>query len=339
MNTTYQNTLTFKISYKYSGYRIDRYLGSRFNFRSRNWWKQQICKGAISLHEENNQGKYQKKEGRLRAATHVLEGNICEINEIIFSLFRLNYESSALEIIYSDDSIIVINKPAGLIVHPINTMTKGALTCLLEERLKDKVFLCHRLDRLTSGVMVIARTAKAASEISRQFRENEVKKEYEALVENSPLWNEMRFNLPIGPDENSPIRLKMTTFTKKQISEMDENLYKDSCTNFKLVKSFDDFSLIKAKPETGRTHQIRVHLSALNLPVVRDKLYGSACDLDYFETGIANLTPYYPDWHGLHAKSICFSHPESKKEVSFSAKTGKEMNEFIASCSKTIKED
>lgn len=355
MNNTYQNTLTFKISYKYSGSRIDKYLGNRFNFRSRSWWQRQINLGAISLHERNSEGEYVEKEGTLRSSTNVKEGDVCAIEEKIFTEFRFKYEAMDLEIIHIDDSLIIVNKPAGLVVHPVNTMTKGSLTCLLEERFKSKMLLCHRLDRLTSGVMVIARTTEAASEISRQFRGNEVKKEYEALVENKPLWNEKRVNLPIGSDENSPIRLKMIAFTEKMIRELSNQgedpstkaaapysfgtsaLYKDSCTNLRLIEAFDRFSIIEARPETGRTHQIRVHLSALNLPVVKDKLYGSACDLDYFETGIANLTPYYPDWHGLHARSIRFVHPEYEKEVLFSAKRGKEMNEFI--CSKTAKKD
>ena len=326
---TFMNTLTFKISRKFSGYRLDKYLGDRFNFRSRSWWQKQINSGTISLYEESKNGQYLPKEGNLKSSTNVTAGNICLINEIIFTKFRFKYNAEDLEIIYKDEFIVVVNKPAGLVVHPVNTMTKGALTCLLEERLKGKIFLCHRLDRLTSGIIVIARSNAAASEVSKQFRENKVKKTYEALVENSPLWNEKLIELPIGADEDSPIRLKMIAFTKEYKGNC-----KESVTNLKVLKKLHNFSIIEAKPETGRTHQIRVHLSALNLPVVKDKLYGSIPELDYFETGIANLTPYYPDWHGLHAKSIKFIHPQTKEIVSFQGKKGREMAAFIETIKK-----
>lgn len=320
------NTLTFKISKKYVQCRLDKYLSCRFSFRSRSWWQKQIDKGAIRLYLQNANDMPILKDGLIKASTSVEAGDICEIDEKIFSRFRFDYDMEKIQIIYNDRDFVVINKPPGLLVHPVNTLTKGALTCLLERRLKKKIFLCHRLDRLTSGIMIIALNLNTASEISRQFRNNEVQKTYTALTEGVPSWEQKKVAFPIGSDENSPIRLKMVAYRNLKAIN---GTCKSSITNLKLMKKLTGHSIIQAQPETGRTHQIRVHLSALNLPIVKDKLYGFVPELDYFETGIANLTPYYPDWHGLHAKNIIFNHPLSGNPISFSAAEPEEMTTFI----------
>ena len=295
------DTLTFKISTKYSGKRLDRYLSERFPFKSRNWWQKNISSHQVLLYELCSNGTALLREGTVKPSTRIDENTICAISEAIFAEFRRTFDKDSLDVIYEDRNIVVVNKPPGLVVHPVNTLTRGSLSCLLEERLKKKVFLCHRLDRSTSGVMVIALNYDTASEISRQFRENLVQKTYNAVVEGSPLWDKMTVSSPIGPDPDSQIRLKMKTF-REQLSS--NSKIKPSLTLLKVLTRYQNYSLIEAKPRTGRTHQIRVHLASIQMPVVHDKLYGRVPDIDYFESGIGNLSPYSNQWHGLHGKTI-----------------------------------
>ena len=159
------------------------------------------------------------------------------------------------EVIYEDDNVLVLNKPAGLL-----SMAKGEYCP--EKTLEDYGLLVHRLDRDTSGVVIMAKNEKTQSMLRRQFQDRHAHKTYYALVSGRPKLNEARIFLPISRDLKRP-----TTF------RVDAN-GKDSETFYKVVKTDDKHSLIELRPTTGRTHQLRVHLKHLGLPIVGDAVYG-----------------------------------------------------------------
>ena len=223
------------------------------------------------------------------------------IDPRLFSGNRWLYNHKDLQFIHVDDALAVVEKPAGLLVHPLNALTKSSLSHLLGLSLGASVHLVHRLDRLTSGTIVVARSKSASIALDEQFRLGRVKKSYLALVEGVIPWDRREVKLDMGPDEASSIRIKMAV--------VDEGRGKCSHSQFTVRERFKEHTLVEARLFTGRTHQIRLHLSHLGFPILRDKLYGSKPELDYYEKGIANLTPYYPDWHALHAWRISFRHP------------------------------
>lgn len=186
------------------------------------------------------------------------------------------------EIIFEDDDLLVINKPAGLSVHgDLYSTDKTLADWILENYpallsvgeplvVGKKTFLkpgiVHRLDKETSGVMIIAKTEKSFLNLKSQFKEGEVKKEYLAIVTGEVKKQEIIVDLPIGRSSSDP--------RKRVASHKAKGLLREAMTDFKLIENFNGYSLINAYPKTGRTHQIRVHLKAVQFPVLGDKLYG-----------------------------------------------------------------
>ena len=288
----------FVISALHAGQRLDRYLAVRFPFRSRTWWRRAIDDGLVRL-----SGR------RSRPAVIVQAGGVCHVSSLVFQGVRRTLACHELSILYQDDDIIVVNKPAGLIVHPRGTLTRGSLNCLLKERFGGEIHLVHRLDRFTSGVMIIARSRTASVSLDEQFRAGRVKKTYLALVEGVTRWETTNLEVHIGPLRASVVRLQMGIVSPPA--------GKPSTTLFRVLGRGEEHTVLQAVPLTGRTHQIRVHAAHLGHPVVRDKLYGPAIDTDYFEQGVGNLTPWYPDWHGLHASQLTICHPCHRLDMTF----------------------
>ena len=302
--------LTFKVSEKYSQCRLDKYLSSRFPFRSRSWWGKAISDGKIDLIDRPT-----------KAATILKGGEICAIDPSIFSAHRHLFDGKKLNFVFHDEALVVLDKPAGLIVHRLNTLTSGALTCLLRERIHQDIHLVHRIDRLTSGLMVVALSKEASQNLDDQFRQGLVHKTYLALVEGTVPWDKEELNVLMGKEKGSHIRIKMVINPKEA--------GKHSHTEFKVHERLGDYTVVEAKLHTGRTHQIRLHLSHLGFPIVRDKLYGSKPELEYYEKGLANLTPFFPDWQGLHAWQLAFRHPITGKKMAFEAAPSGPMGDFI----------
>lgn len=174
-----------------------------------------------------------------------------------------------MNILFADEHILVLDKPAGLPVLP-DGWEKDApyLVKMLEDEF-GKVWIVHRLDKTTSGVMVFARTAEAHRALNIQFETHEVEKIYHAIVEGSPDWNEKVAKFPLRADVG-----------KKHRAAVDDRRGKPSETRFKVLKRYQAGALVEAKPMTGRTHQVRVHAYALGHPLLGDILYGaSATDL------------------------------------------------------------
>ena len=200
-----------------------------------------------------------------------------------------------MDLIFSDEHILVLDKPAGLPILP-DGWEKGApyLVKLLEEEF-GKIFIVHRLDKTTSGVMVFARTAEAHRALNIQFEGREAEKVYHAIVEGNPNWNEKAAKFPLRADVG-----------KKHRTAVDDRRGKSSETRFRVLKRYQAGALVEAKPLTGRTHQIRVHAYALGHPLVGDVLYGAS------ETDLIRRP-------ALHAWSLAFTHPAAGERLAFKA--------------------
>ncbi len=200
-----------------------------------------------------------------------------------------------LTILYQDKQIIVVNKSAGISVLP-EGWDKNApyLQKTLESKF-GRIWIVHRLDKTTSGVIIFARTAEAHRDLNRQFEHKEVEKRYHAVVEGVPAWEEYTARHSLHPNVG-----------RKHRTVVDRHRGKPSVTAFKLIKSWQAQAWIEAQPKTGRTHQIRVHLSALGYPILADTLYGA-------EKSAWIARP------ALHAHRIDFTHPSTKKTCSFLA--------------------
>jgi len=210
-----------------------------------------------------------------------------------------------MKILYEDEHLLVLDKPSGLSVLP-DGWEKDApyLVKSLEEQF-GKIFIVHRLDKITSGVMVFARAAESHRALSLQFEDREAEKTYHAIVEGNPKWEEKTAKHPLRANVGH-----------KHRTMVDDKNGKPSETRFRVIKRYPESALIEAKPMTGRTHQIRVHAYALGHPLVGDVLYGAQ------ETyGIAHPM--------LHAQSLSFIHPATNERVKFSTPHPADFEEAI----------
>jgi RluA family pseudouridine synthase len=200
-----------------------------------------------------------------------------------------------MEIIYKDDHVLVVNKPAGLPVLPDGWEKDAPYIVKLLEEEYGKIWIVHRLDKTTSGVMIFARTAEAHRGLNVQFEGREAEKTYHAIVEGNPNWNEKVAKFPLRADVG-----------KKHRTAVDDRRGKPSETGFRILKRYQDWALVEAKPMTGRTHQIRVHAYALGHPLLGDVLYGAS------ETDLIRRP-------ALHAWSLAFNHPATGERFAFKA--------------------
>jgi RluA family pseudouridine synthase len=208
-----------------------------------------------------------------------------------------------MNILYSDDAIIILDKPAGLSVLPDGWEKDSSyLVKLLEEQFGNAstssargIFIVHRLDKTTSGVMVFARSAEAHRSLNIQFEKHEARKIYHAIMEGNPKWDEKIAKFPLRVNVGH-----------KHRTMVDDKNGKPSETRFKVIKRYPDHTLLEAELMTGRTHQIRVHAYALGHPLLGDILYSAS------ETNLIARP-------ALHAHSLAFNHPTSNERLTFTA--------------------
>ena len=219
---------------------------------------------------------------------------------------KLKAQDIPVEIIYEDQYIIVVNKPKGMVVHPANGNPDGTLVNSLMAICKDSLSgiggeirpgIVHRLDKDTSGIIIVAKNDKAHINLSEQIKNHEIKKIYIALVRGIVKEKEGTINMPIGRSTKDRKKMAVTKNGKEAI------------THFKVLERFPEHncSLLEIKIETGRTHQIRVHLSQIGYPIIGDEVYSNGKN----EWGIKGQC--------LHAKRLQFKHPISQKEMDLEA--------------------
>ena len=242
-----------------------------------------------------------KKE---KASYKVQNGDIIEIEEEPAREIKLKAQDIPLQILYEDKDIIVVNKPKGMVVHPANGNPDGTLVNAVMAICKDSLSgiggeirpgIVHRLDKNTSGAIIIAKNDKAHINLSEQLKNHEIKKTYIALVRGVVKENNATINMPIGRSKKD--RKKM---------DVDKN-GKEAITHFKVLKRYKDCTLLEINIETGRTHQIRVHLSHIGYPIIGDEVYSNG------------KNKWNIEGQCLHAKSLDFKHPITGKNMHIEA--------------------
>ncbi len=280
--------------------RVDALLAKRYSDYSRNYFQQLIEEQHVLIN-----GKPLKKRYKPFTGDRI---------DIFFKQRPgpdLTPETIPLDIIYEDAHLLVINKPAGMVVHPApGNWSRTFVNALLaytpiENESPDRPGIVHRLDKETSGLLIATKTYRAHTALSRMFAERLITKEYLAITTGKAPPGEIR--LPI----------KRCPFHRKKMIASPEG--KEASTAIELLSFNGTFSKVRAFPKTGRTHQIRVHLQAVGTPILGDKLYG-------IESVNRN---YKTDRHFLHAEKLRFIHPFSGKELSLYAPLPKDMEEIF----------
>jgi 23S rRNA pseudouridine1911/1915/1917 synthase len=222
----------------------------------------------------------------------------------------LEPEAMDLRIAYEDEHLLVVDKPAGVVVHPApghraGTLVHGLLKLGAEGGEEDRPGIVHRLDRDTSGLLVVARSAEAYERLKQQVAERELERTYLALVRGRPRSRRGRIEAPIGRDRNDPMRHSLDTDSPRE-----------AITHFEVERLFDHHALLRVRLETGRTHQIRVHLAAIDLPVSGDTVYGVP------EPGLRRQF--------LHATKLAFAHPITGERVEAESPLPDDLTGFLS---------
>jgi 23S rRNA pseudouridine1911/1915/1917 synthase len=232
-------------------------------------------------------------------------------------------------ILFEDEHVVVVDKPPGLVVHPGPGRPSGTLMdALLESRPQvkgvgepDRWGIVHRLDRDTSGVMVAAKTAAAHAELSARFKAHSIHRVYVALVRGEPGKDEGIIDTPIGRHAHD--RKRISTATAKP---------RTAVTRWKVVARYGPLTLLEVTPQTGRTHQIRVHLSSAGMPVVGDPVYGRRRGKSRSADPLVNRVAGFMTRQALHAAVLGFPHPVTGEYLEFSAALPPDMAEAVGVC-------
>ena len=284
--------------------RLDVYLSEKDLGLSRSWIQRLISSGKIRVNDSVVKPSYK-----------IRTGDRIEVTISKPKPLKIEPEKIPLNILYEDRDLIVINKPRGMVVHPGAGVSSGTLVNALLYHCNDlsgiggvlRPGIVHRLDKDTSGVLVVAKNDFTHLTLSKQFKERSVNKRYIALVKGRVLKEEGKIKASIG---RHPVKRKKMAAGVRRARE--------AITSYKVLERFKDFTLLEAAPETGRTHQIRVHLSHIGHPIVGDPKYGGRRGLREEMKGQA-----------LHAQTLGFVHPRTKEYMEFNAPLPKDMEKVI----------
>jgi len=295
--------LTFTVSDADVDSRLDAFLAAQIND-----WSRARLQRLIENEDVLVNGKNSKPSYRLR------ETDVIEVELIAPASEAFTPENIPVEIIYEDESVVVVNKPAGLVVHPAAGNQSGTLANALAYHFQNlpssagviRPGIVHRLDRDTSGLMVVAKTEQAMENVADQFRDRAVFKSYVALVHGRVDGDAGKIDQPLARDSSNRTRMAVVRGGRTALS-----LYK-------VRRRLQRFTLLDVELKTGRTHQIRVHLAWLRHPVVGDEIYGGGRDNTIQDARIrAHIKSL--NRHFLHAEKMAFTHPASGIRLEFEA--------------------
>ncbi|SFU28539.1 23S rRNA pseudouridine1911/1915/1917 synthase [Clostridium sp. DSM 8431] len=280
----------FTIEENYEGERIDKYLTHVFEGKSRSYLQGLIEKGNILVNDKNIKSNY-----KLRLYDEVK----VTIPEPL--VLKAEPEDIPLNIIYEDSDVIVVNKPQGMVVHPAPGNYNGTLVNGLLYHCTDlssingvvRPGIVHRIDKDTSGILVVAKNDNSHNFLSEQLRDHSMKREYIALVEGVVKEDSGTIDKPLGRNKKDRLKIGIVEGGRRAV------------THYEVLERYKSSTLIKCVLETGRTHQIRVHMASIGHPLIGDPLYGF------------KKQKYKLEGQMLHAKVLGFIHPSTKEYVEF----------------------
>jgi 23S rRNA pseudouridine1911/1915/1917 synthase len=299
--------VVFKVDAEDAGARLDHFLADKVGWRSRTELQERIKSGTVTLN-----GAPAKVSQRVR------KGDAVVIAVAPRDVGDQDPGAIALEILYEDDAIVVLAKQAGLVVHPTGIHVYDTLMSALWLRYREtpgagEPHVVHRLDRNTSGVIAVARTAAAKQALQRQFEKRAPKKSYLAICDGVVETAGGEIDAPLARDSRSEIKLKMCVDPGGAPSR----------TSYEVIERFARHTLVRARPLTGRQHQIRVHLGSIGHPVLCDPLYGDPRSLGT-AGGLEILAR-----QALHAESLEIEHPSTRELMVFTAPLTPDMGALL----------
>ena len=308
--------LTLQVGSSIKERRLDKYLHSRFANFSRAMIQKQIGAGAVKVN-----GKIVKSSFKLSP------GDKIDLTPPELPSKEIMPEDIPLDIIYEDSQLIILNKQPNMIVHPARGNTHGTLVNALafySDKLSSglgefRPGIIHRLDKDTTGVMVITKNDTAQWKVAKQFERRQVKKTYLAIIHGTPELTRDRINAALGVHP----RIREKYAIRPEIG-------KEAITFYEVLESFRGFSLLRLTPKTGRTHQIRVHLSYIKHPIVADDMYGGKL---VYPWQLADAEPAAQDpiitRCALHASTLEFKHPTTGETMKFEAPLPADMQNLL----------
>lgn len=300
-----QEKYTFLIDKETQSTRIDLVLSLLLSETSRSFIQKLIEGGRLTINGQLCTSKKYK----------VSEGDVVEITVPEPEKLVIKEENIPLDIVYEDDDVLVVNKPRGMVVHPAVGNYTGTLVNAVMYHCKDRLSsingvirpgIVHRIDKDTSGLLMIAKNNRAHESLSRQLAEHTITRKYTALVYNNFSEEEGTVDAPLGRDPKNRLRRAVTRENSKR-----------AVTHWRVLERFGKYTLIEAQLETGRTHQIRVHMAYTNHPLVGDMLYGP------------KKQTLFQDGQLLHAGVLGFVHPSTGEYMEFSRPLPEEFQQVI----------
>lgn len=284
----------YKISEEFVGLRLDKAISMKDATLSRVAVQRMIDEGNILVNEKETKTSYKLK---LNDVVTIIKEEPKEV--------EIKAEDIPLDVVYEDNDILVVNKQKGLVVHPGNGNPDGTLVNAIMARCKDSLSgiggeirpgIVHRIDKDTSGLLIIAKNDTAHINVSEQIKNHEVKKTYIALVRGVVKESQATINMPIARSTKDRTKMAVSKNGKEAI------------THITVLERFDGYTLLEVNIETGRTHQIRVHLSQIGYPIVGDFVYSNG------------KNPFGVEGQMLHSSKLEFIHPTNGKKMKLEAK-------------------
>jgi 23S rRNA pseudouridine1911/1915/1917 synthase len=315
-NESQGKKFSLDVTEKYQGRRLDQFLSETNLNLSRSQAKKLIEAGNVLLNQNPA-----KPSAHLKASDKV-SGTFPQLRPL-----SVEPESLPLNILYEDSSMIVIDKPPGMVVHPAYGNPSGTLVNALLYHCKDlggingvlRPGIVHRLDKDTSGVIVVAKDDEAYRQLTKQFKNRTVEKVYWAIVHGEFRQEQGLIDSPIGRHPRE--RKRMSTRTRKG---------RTAITRWKVMDRLDGFTLLEIFPQTGRTHQIRVHLSSTGHPLLGDPLYGRKGRAGAIHDPLLKECVKKMNRQALHAHRLGFNHPRTGERVEFVAPIPEDMSNVLS---------